>query len=789
MSAADVESLAAAKTLRQQGPATPATPAGVPPADPAANGPADDRDGLSSAVAALGSGSGLGRRRASVTDEAMLYRMRHKGASGRQGREASLDRIALEEIGRSLAKDKAAFDKRVQARREADVGHTGVQASKAFVQAKERRANRPRVELRNTKEVVERVSLQTLNKQFAKRLLAQRQKMKMLDATLENGTLDYKMLVQQDEEADRKWGAESLETHCVRWERQMIQLRSNIAKEQLALDTRRQLINSDRAVHTKHSRIVAEARAEIQQKGAEADHLHAECLADHAAILGHEEAIKSMSAELAVEVGHFKHAYRDKRGAFETQARSHKNRTFEEILHEDFAEDKITKQERRMMLKAAAENMKHKRGKEMIVHARRRVKQLEAFFRTLKEATGIDDTDTLADQIVAANERKQQVLKAQAGLEQEISARLQGLQEAKRVQAEELAAGSSAKMLARQRQAEAIKAEVQRMARKTSKFTGALEKDRRVLDGVARAVMEIVHLTRTGHTTTETAAGRDDRPGRRGSGNSSGGGRGGSGGSGGGGSGGGGGGGGSGGGGGGGGGGSGVDGATGRVYSAGEVNEALGEIDQWITTMRRVIRDNMHVLEKHPRLQQQINLYASSGFRGYDTSRGGGVGGGAGGARASRRQRRMSAIGSVRDNRDDQTGRRRGSVGVLSSGGFAGAGGGGGGGGGGSSDAGSDAGGDQGRFCAPTAPSMDTFSAAMATGAGVLGSTREDEVPRSRADMRAQVATMVSEGAHQNKKRRGSRSGGAGDTSGRVAKQSFQEKLRSKNKRRGGARS
>ena len=105
-----------------------------------------------------------------------------------------------------------------QARREAEVGQTGVQASKAFVQAKERRSNRPRVELRNTKEVVERVSLQTLNKQFAKRLLAQRQKMKMLEATLENSTLDYKMLVQQDEEADRKWGAESLDTHCVRWE-------------------------------------------------------------------------------------------------------------------------------------------------------------------------------------------------------------------------------------------------------------------------------------------------------------------------------------------------------------------------------------------------------------------------------------------------------------------------------------------------------------------------------------------------------------------------------------------
>ena len=36
----------------------------------------------------------------------------------------------------------------------------------------------------------------------------------------------------------------------------------------------------------------------------------------------------------------------------------------------------------------------------------------------------------------------------------------------------------------------------------------------------------------------------------------------------------------------------------GREYSESEVHEALGEIDQWITTMRRVIQDNMHILDK-----------------------------------------------------------------------------------------------------------------------------------------------------------------------------------------------
>ena len=225
---------------------------------------------------------------------------------------------------------------------------------------------------------------------------------------------------------DRLWKDQNLETQAIRWERHILLKTSQISKTQIKLDNLRARIDKHRNVCALHGTFVSDGEADIRKAKKNLERMTHRVKLDHEQIQDLESEIKDLSAELSVEVGHFKSGYRQRKNAFEVQNRMHKHRTFEEILHEDFLEDKITPAARRMMLKAAAQQMKLKRSKEMIVNAKHRTKKLEEFFSKLLKMTNTKDADEITDAIVESERRTLSVINQQQDLDIELQKALSG---------------------------------------------------------------------------------------------------------------------------------------------------------------------------------------------------------------------------------------------------------------------------------------------------------------------------------------------------------------------------
>jgi hypothetical protein len=491
-------------------------------------------------VARRGRSSGMGMREGEVT-----LRMKGHGKLKKpvRVRQAELDRDKLEKIGRALATDKEAFDIEMKRRRQEEKAKQTIAASMGFKTVEQMKEEGMKVELRNSSEVLERVALQTLNKQFAKQMIAQRHTLKALKDQHGHLKLDYKLILRSTQDDDQRWASDALDVHIHKWERNVLHLRDMMAKAKHTLDTRKERIDKNRAIVTLRKKINQEARADITRQSKELEFMTTQVHADHSTIQNAEIQIKKISSELAVEVSLFKNGYKQKRGAFELMQRRQENRTFEDVL-EDFSDDKITPAARRMMLKAAAENAKLKRGKEMLLHAKRRLKQLENTFMTMTEATGIDSIDALVAAIVKSEDRHNEMSKHHSDLETEISQLMKALTKSRRLFMEEVAAGSSAKILARQRQAKQVQAKVNRVERATSKYTVALETGRKSLQSISSNVMEILYLIKPASELRLKKFAKQH-------------------------------------------------GVAGNEVV---LTEALGEVDLWITTMKRIIADNNSVV-------------------------------------------------------------------------------------------------------------------------------------------------------------------------------------------------
>ncbi len=409
-------------------------------------------------------------------------------------READLDRQRLEKIGRALATDKDAFDLEMKKRREEELAAFSIAATTmGFKTVEQMKEEGMKVTLRNSTIVLERVALQTLNKQFAKQMIAQRHTLKSLEDQHGHMKLDYRLLLSVSQDDDRKWASEALDVHVHKWERHVLHLRDMMAKVKFTLDTLKERIDKDRAICTLRQKINDESKAIIAKQSSELETMTLHVRQDYETIQKTEVQIKMISSELGVEVTLFKNGYKQKRGDFERQQRKQEHRTFEDIV-DDFSDSKLTFAARRMMLKAAAENAKLIRGKEMLLHAKRRLKQLENSFITLKEATGIETIDELVNSIVKSEDRNNKISKTKSELETKISEHLKSLTKSRRLFMEEIAAGSSAKILARQRQATQVQSKVNKVNRATSKYTVALETGRKSLESILSNVMDILHL-------------------------------------------------------------------------------------------------------------------------------------------------------------------------------------------------------------------------------------------------------------------------------------------------------
>lgn len=432
-----------------------------------------------------------------VNNKAQMYLMRNAGISKRVGRSKMKDLTVddlkrLEKVGRAIAKDKQAFDLEMQERRAVEAREVEVAENMGYIMPTEE--EREKIELRNSEEVLQRVALQTLNKQFGKRLISQRHHLKALKEEHEHAVLDYKMLLNRADEDDRTWENENLDTHVVRWERHILLKTSQIAKAQLKLDTLKKRIDKDRGICCLHGEFVADGQKDISEAKLRVEKMTERVKDDYDDIQKIESEIKTLSAQLSIEVGHFKRGYRERKNAFEIQNRMHKNRTFEEILHEDLVEDKMTPAAKRMMLKAAAQSMKLKRSKMTIVNAQRRSQKLEAFFDKLLEATKAKDIETITNSIAESERRTLSVINQQQNLDIELSRAVKALQNARRTYASEIAAGSSAKMLARKRQADAKQIQLSKLERMTSKHTVGLERDEKIISNMSKHIHDILFL-------------------------------------------------------------------------------------------------------------------------------------------------------------------------------------------------------------------------------------------------------------------------------------------------------
>ena len=415
-------------------------------------------------------------------------------------RQAELDRTKLEKIGRALATDKVAFDIEMKRRREEEEVAKDLMQDMGFKTVEQMKEEGMQVELRNSTEVLERVALQTLNKQFAQRLIAQRHTLKTLTDQHGHMKLDLEILTKSVLEDDKKWKQDDACVNIGKWERNALHLRDLMAKAKVILDSLTDRINKDRAICTLHGGITKEGRIDILNHTKELEHTTNQIRKDYSTIQKAESQIKEISSELAVEVNLFKNGYKEKRNMFERNQRHQKNRTFEDILEEDFGSKKITPAARRMMFKAAAESAKLKRGKERLLHSKRKQKQYDIFFGALKKATGIDEISDIVAMIVESNERDMRKIEEHSSLETEISEHMKSLTTIKREYMEQLATGSSAKMLARQRQAKLVEIRVSKMNRATSKHTVALENARKVLDTTTKNVMDILKVIKPSST-------------------------------------------------------------------------------------------------------------------------------------------------------------------------------------------------------------------------------------------------------------------------------------------------
>ena len=135
-------------------------------------------------------------------------------------RQAELNKEKLEKIGRALAVDKVAFDFEMKRRREEEAAQTQIASSMGFKTVEQMKEEGMKVELRNSSEVLERVALQTLNKSFAKRLIAQRHTLTALDYEKSALQLEFSLLTQHAQEDDAKWKTEALDSRVIRWNRE-----------------------------------------------------------------------------------------------------------------------------------------------------------------------------------------------------------------------------------------------------------------------------------------------------------------------------------------------------------------------------------------------------------------------------------------------------------------------------------------------------------------------------------------------------------------------------------------
>jgi hypothetical protein len=634
-------------------------------------------------------------------NKAQMYLMRHAGVSKREGRtmkELNVNGLKrLEKVGRAMAKDKEAFDREMLERRAVEAREVEIAENMGYIMPT--KEEREKIELRKSEEVLERVALQTLNKQFGKRLIAQRHQLKALTEEHEHAVLDLQMLVNSADAEDRVWKEQNLETHAVRWDRHILLKTSQISKAQIKLDNLRARIDKHRSVCTLHGTFVSTGEAEIAKAKREVERMTRRVKYNYDEIQDIETEIKTLSSELSIEVGHFKSGYRQRKNAFEVQNRKHTNRTFEEILHEDFLEDKITPAARRMMLKAAAQQMKLKRGKEMIVNARRRTKKLEEFFESLLEATKAKDAGAIADAIVESERRTLSVINQQQDLDMELQKAAKALHGARKMQADEVAVGSSAKMLARKRQVKAKQIQLSRLDRSTSKHTVGLERDLKVMAGMSKHIIDMLPQVWPANDTRHYTFQQELQ-------------------------------------------------GHGGAMSVDMIQSTLGEIEQWIMTMKRVIKKNAGANggAKRGRGGRRGSTAALSGFNGSGAGAGRSARGGILTDEAANNGNGVSGGGDGMDGK----GSRRGSlpssgVGVGGAGGGVGSNSGGGGGGGGGG--GAVAYGPGGiprrsdrrirtvlkKFTVPVAPSIDRFAGS------------NDERPKHMKELKSQVEGIVSE--------------------------------------------
>ena len=124
-----------------------------------------------------------------------------------------MDRQRLEKIGRALATDKDAFDLEMKKRREEELAAFSIAATTmGFKTVEQMKEEGMKVTLRNSTIVLERVALQTLNKQFAKQMIAQRHTLKSLKDQHGHMKLDYRLLLSVSQDDDRKWASEALKS-------------------------------------------------------------------------------------------------------------------------------------------------------------------------------------------------------------------------------------------------------------------------------------------------------------------------------------------------------------------------------------------------------------------------------------------------------------------------------------------------------------------------------------------------------------------------------------------------
>jgi hypothetical protein len=163
-------------------------------------------------------------------------------------RQAELDKEKLEKIGRALATDKVAFDMEMKRRREEELAAKELMQDMGFKTVEQMKEEGMKVELRNSTEVLERIALQTLNKQFAQQLIAQRHTLKALTDEHGHMKLNFKLLTKSAREDDEKWQQEDGCVNIAKWERNVMHLRDLMAKAKVVIDSLKQRINKDRVI-------------------------------------------------------------------------------------------------------------------------------------------------------------------------------------------------------------------------------------------------------------------------------------------------------------------------------------------------------------------------------------------------------------------------------------------------------------------------------------------------------------------------------------------------------------